>query len=155
MVAMMILSGALLLLANSWGSAFSRLRKTQTSFEIAALLERKITELEIEYRNKSLDEIPEDRSDDFGSEYPQYTWKLTSKKLEFPDLTTVLTSKDGGADEMTLSIIKQLTDTIAKSVKEMTVTVIFTPPSGKPLTNSVTTYFVDYSKDVKVGMPGG
>ena len=67
----------------------------------------------------------------------------------------MLTSKEGGADEMTLSIIKQLTDTIAKSVKEMTLTVTFTPPAGKAISNSVTTYFVDYSKEVKVGLPGG
>jgi general secretion pathway protein I len=155
MVAMMILSGALLLLSNSWGSAFARLQKANTSFKIAALLERKITELELEYRNKSLEEIPEERADKFGEDFPEYSWKLTSKKLEFPDLSSALTGKEGGADEITISVIKQLTETISKAVKEVTVTVIYIPPSGKPLVNSVTTYFVDYNKDVKMGMPTG
>jgi general secretion pathway protein I len=155
MVAVMILSGALILLSNSWGSAFARLQKANTSFKIAALLERKVTELELEYRNKSTDEIPEERADKFGEEFPEYSWKLTSKKLEFPDLSSILTGQEGGADELTLSVIKQLTETISKSVKEVTVTVIYTPPSGKPLLNSVTTYFVDFNKEVRMGMPTG
>lgn len=153
-IAMVILSSALLLLANSWGASFARLKKTQQAFEVSAMLERKMTDIELEYRGKSLDEIPEEKSGDFGSDYPQYSWKLKSKKLEFPDISSALTAQSGGADQMLMSLVKQLSEYIAKAIKEVKVTVVYTA-NKKPLEFSVVTYFVDYDKEVSFGMPGG
>ena len=73
-IAMVILSSGLLLLANSWSGSFMRVRKTQLSTEVSALLERKMTEVEMEYTGKPLESIPEEKEDDFGSEYAQYSW---------------------------------------------------------------------------------
>ena len=156
LLAIVILSSGLMLLTQSWSGGFLRVQKTQAQFEIAALLERKMTEIELEYRGKNLEEIPEERSEDFGDKYPQYKWIMKSKALDIPDLSGALGAQDGGADPMTLSVIKQLTDGLSKMVKEVTVTVILNTPnskSGKPLEYSVTTYFVDYDKDVQFGMP--
>lgn len=154
LIALMILSSALLLLANSWSGSYAKLRKTQELFEMAALLERKMVEVEREYRGKPLDSIPEEKEEDFGELYPEYSWKLTSKKLEFPDLSQTLISRDGGADQLTLAAVKNMTDAIGKMVKEVTVTVIF-KKSKKKVEHSITTYFVDYSKDASVSIPAG
>lgn len=153
-IAMVIMAGALLLLSSSWSGTFMRLRKTQQSFEVAAMLERKMNDIEIEFRGKSLDEIPEEKEGDFGSDYPNYSWKMSSKKLEFPDISSALTARDGGADQTLMGVIKQLTDVLGKSIKEVTVTVILAGPK-KPLEFSVTTYFVDYDKDISLGLPTG
>lgn len=155
MIAVMIMSTSLLLLANSWSGAFMRTRKTQQAFEVSALLQRKMAEIEIEYRDKPIEEIPEEKEDNFGDEYPQYSWRLTSKKLEIPDMTSSLFNRDGGVDETTLMLVKQLSETLSKSVKEVTVTVVLTPKTGKTLNYSVTTYFVDYDKPLNLGVPGG
>lgn len=152
---MVILSTALLLLTTSWNGAFLRVRKTQQQFEVATMLERKMSEIDLEYRGKSIDEIPDERNDDFGSEFPEYSWEMKSKKLEIPDISSTLTAQDGGADEMLMSIIKQLTEGMSKAIKEVTVTVIHTPPSGKAQKFSVTTYFVDYDKDLALAVPTG
>lgn len=157
LLAVMILASALLLLTQSWSGSFLRVKKTQQQFEMASLLERKITEIELEYRGKSLDEIPEERSEDFGDLYNQYSWTMSSKKLEIPDLSSALTAKDGGADQMTLTVVKQLTDGLSKMVKEVTVTVTYKNAQNKkakPVQASVTTYFVDYDKEVSFGVPG-
>lgn len=154
-LAMVILSTALVLLANSWGGAFSRVKKTQLNFEVAALLERKMTELQMEYRNKSLDSIPEERSEDFGSEYPQYSWKLKSKELELPDLTPLMGGEDG-VDMMVQQFIKQFADNLQKSIKEVRLSVIYKAANGKALEFSITSYFVDYDKNLNFaggGMP--
>lgn len=155
MLAVVILASALLLLTNSWSASFLRVRKTQQQFEIAALLERKMTDIEIEYRGKSLDEIPDEKGDDFGKDYPQYAWKMTSKPLEIPDISATLASKDGGVDQFTVTIVKQLTEGLSKAIKEVTVTVILKNAKPKPLEYSVTTYFVDYDKDLPLGVPTG
>lgn len=153
-IAMVIMAGALLLLSSSWSGTFMRLRKTQQAFEVAAMLERKMNDIEIEFRGKSLDEIPEEKEGDFGSDYPNYSWKMSSKKLEFPDISSALTARDGGADQTLMGVIKQLTDVLGKSIKEVTVTVILAG-AKKPLEFSVTTYFVDYDKDISLGLPTG
>lgn len=153
MIAVVIMGTGLLLLANSWTSSFSRVRKTQLTFEVASLLERKMTEIELEYRGKPLTEIPEEREDSFGDEYPQYTWKLNSQDLAIPDVSSTLSAQDGGVDQFTASLVKQLTEGLSKAVKEVTLTVVYKPPQGKTLEYTITTYFVDYDKELNFGMP--
>ncbi len=149
-IAMVILSAGIILLANTWGGSFMRVRKTQLSTEVASLLQRKIVELQIEYRDKPLESIPEEKQDDFGSDYPQYSWKMTSKKMDLPDLSAALTAKDGGADQMLITLIKQLSEHIGNSVKEVKVSIIY-KGAKKPLEFSATTYFVDYEKELPIG----
>ncbi|MNJ98555.1 hypothetical protein D3C87_163220 [compost metagenome] len=154
MMAMVILSTGLILLTTSWGGSFARIKKTQLNTDISALLERKMVELEMEYQGKPLDSIEESKEDDFGSEYPQYSWKMTSREFELPDLAGSMTAKEGGVDEMTMTVIKTLTEHLAKSVKEVKVTVIY-KGGKKPLEYSAVQYFVDYDKELAIpGMPG-
>lgn len=153
LLAVVILASALLLLTNSWNSSYLRLRKTQNQFEVAALLERKMTEIEIEYRGKSVDEISEEKSGDFGKEYPQYEWRMESKKLEIPDISATMAAQDGGANPLLQSVIKQLTEGLSKSIKEVTVVVINKNAKPEPLEYSVTTYFIDYNKELNFGVP--
>jgi general secretion pathway protein I len=154
LLAVVILASAMILLANSWSAAFMKIRKTQQQFEVASLLERKMTELEIEYRGKPLEEIQDDRNGDFGTQYPQYSWKMASKKLEIPDVSSAMAAADGGSDAMTMSLVKQLTEGLSKSVKEVTVTVVL-QAKPKPVEYSVTTYFIDFDKEIPMGVPSG
>lgn len=150
-IAMVILSSGLLLLANSWSGSFMRVKKTQTATEVAALLERKMVEIEMEFQGKPLESIPEEKADDFGSEYPQYSWKMTAKEFVVPDISATLTAQSGGANELALTMMKTLTDHLSKSIKEVKVTVVY-KAGKKPLEYSATQYFVDYDKQLP--MPG-
>ncbi|MGZ3771422.1 MAG: prepilin-type N-terminal cleavage/methylation domain-containing protein [Bdellovibrio sp.] len=154
-MAMVILSSGLLLLSNSWSGSFMRVRKTQLTTEVAALLERKMVEIEMEFQGKPLDSIPEEKSDDFGSEYPQYSWKMVSKEFEVPDFSATLTAKAGGADELTLTVMKTLAEHMSKTIKEVKVTVIYKGNKKKPLEFSATQYFVDFDKEIPLpAFPG-
>jgi len=156
LLAVVILSTALLLLTNSWAGSYLRIRKTQRQFEVAALLERKMTDIEIEYRGKSIDEIPDEKSEEeIGEEYPQYRWKMTSKKLELPDISSTMAAQEGGANAFMVGIVKQLSEGLSKAIKEVTVTLIYKEDKQKPLQYSVTTYFVDFDKELPMGMPTG
>jgi general secretion pathway protein I len=156
LLAMVILASAMVLLTTSWGGSYARIRKTQLKTEVIALLERKMVEIDTEYKGKPLDSIPEEKEDDFGSDYPQYRWKLKSKEFEFPDLGPMLTAKADGANQMLLMIMKQLSEHLKKTVKEVKVSVLYKPPKGDELEYSITTYYVDYDKQISLpGMPGG
>lgn len=154
LIALVILVGGLALLVTSWSGSYMRLRKTQTTFEISLLLEQKMGELEFEYRQLPLESIPDDKDGDFGQEYPEYKWKMSAKKLEFPDLSGFTGGDNSNSDPMGSMVMKQITKTLNQAVKEISVTVIFTPKSGaKSIEHTVTTYFVNY--DVPLNMGGG
>jgi general secretion pathway protein I len=154
LIALAIMVTSLMVLSQSISAAFARTKKTQVNFEIASLLERKMIDVQMEYGNKAIESIPEDKEDNFGEKFPDYRWKLKSKKLELPDLSALLTSQDGGADQMTISVSRQLFEAISSAIKEVTVTVIYKPKDAKkPLEASVTKYFVDYDKPVEFGAP--
>lgn len=153
LIALVILASGILVLVNSWGGSTFRLRKTQLNTEIAALLERKISEVDYKYRGKPLETIPEEEEDDFEG-YPDYSWKVTSKNFEMPDLTGALIGREGGANQLLLTMMKQFTEHLGKSIKEVTVEVTY-KKAKKPLIASITLFFVDYNKELPMGGLGG
>lgn len=152
LLAMMVIASGLFILTNAWSGTYNRLRKTQVQVQMASLLERKVVELEREYKGKPLDSIPEEKEDDFGSDVPNYSWTMKSRKLEIPDLTSFLTSQDGGANEDMIRIMKLFTEHLSKAIKEVKVSVIF-KEHKKNLTADVTFYMIDYDRPLP--FPGG
>lgn len=153
-LAMMVMAAGLFILMNSWAGTYNRLRKTQIQVQMVALLEKKVSELEREYKGKSLDSIPEEKTDDFGSDVPGYSWTMKSRLLEIPDLSSSLVSREGGADQTMLMIMKMFTEHLSKSIKEINVTVIY-KEKKKPITADVTIYMIDYDRPLPVPGAGG
>lgn len=154
LVAIVILVGGVLVVANSWSGNLLRIRKSNLYNNVAFLLERKMTEIDAQYRGKSIDDIKEEDAGDFGSDYPQYSWAMKSKKFIMPDLSSLLIGKDGSADEMFLTMIKQTTEYISKAVKEVTVSVFVTAPGGKKAEFKIVTYFVDFNQELDIAGGG-
>lgn len=150
LVALMILAGGLLVLNNSWTTNNLRLRKANVFNNSATLLQKKMVEMEALYKEKALEEIPESEGGDFGSDHPNYRWEMKSRELEFPDLSALIIG-DGRGDETLLTMIRQMTELISKSIKEVKVT-IFVKTKKKEVSFSATTYFVDYNR--QLGLPG-
>ena len=153
-LAMMIMASGLFILMNSWAGTYARLRKTQIQVQMVSLLERKVSEIEREFRGKSLDSIPEEKEDDFGTDLPGYSWMMKSKKLEIPDLSSSLVSGDGGADQTLIAIMKIFTEHLSKSIKELNIEVTF-KDKKKPITANVTIYMIDYDRPLPVPGAGG
>ena len=59
LVALFILTGGILVLANAWSGNFMRMRKSAMFNDVATLLERKMVETEAKYKSKQLAEIPD------------------------------------------------------------------------------------------------
>lgn len=150
-LAMVIMASGLFILINSWSGTYTRLKKTQVQVQLATLLERKIVEIEREYKSKPLDSIPEDKEGTFEG-IEGYSWKMTSQNLELPNMATVVQSQQEGSDVDLLSLMKLFTEHISKAVKEVKIEVRFADVK-KPVTADVVIYFVDYDKQLPV--PGG
>jgi len=149
LIAMSILTMVIIAVSSTWSGNFNRMRKINLANNVATLLERKMVELEAQYKNQPISQIPEEETGDFGTDHPQYSWKLESQKFEMPDLTATLTSREGGADEMLINMIKQINEFVSKSVKEVTLSVIVT--TGKRnVSYKITTYFVDWEQQISL-----
>ena len=153
LISLVIVAGAIIAAASLWSGNFMRIRKANLQYDVATLLERKMVEIEAKYSVKPLNEIPEEENGDFGSEFPQYRWTLKTRELELPDMTALLMAKQEGADEMLISMIKQMTEFLNKAIKEAKVSV-FVKRKGKELEFSATQYFIDYTKEFSGGAAG-
>src|SRR6185437_3056676 len=91
LIAMMIISGAVIVLSNAWSGNFMRLRKTALLQQVSHLIERKMIEIDIKYRN-DVGSIPKEDKGDFDG-YPKFRWELKSHEFEMPDLTPIIMAK--------------------------------------------------------------
>ena len=161
LVAVMILGGAILILANAWGGNFSRVRNSRINNTMAMLLEKKMTEYEIRAKEKSAADIPEEEGDSFGAKFPGYRWTMKMQPFEMPNMSGALTAREGGADEMTLMIVDTMSKYIKEAVKELNVTVYYKGRTGGEVKHSATSYLIDYTKEIPLpaipggGVPGG
>lgn len=144
LVALAILAGSIMVLANAWSGNFMRMRKTALYNNVSTLLERKMVETEAKYKFKPISEIPEEESGEFEG-YPEYTWKLESKDLKLPDLTPLIVGQQEGVDETLLSMLKQVTEYLSKAIKEVKITVMV-KRGNKTVEFSAVEYFVDYTQ---------
>ena len=142
LVAMMILSGAMIVLSASWTGSVMAYRKGRQIDIITHLLQKQITEMELEFQDQNLSSAQE-REGDF-EDFPDFKWKVEVKPLEFPDLAPILVGEEGGVDQLTLTVIRQMSSQLSQAIKELKVSVLWTK-NERTLTYSVTTYLVSYN----------
>ncbi len=162
MIAVVIMAGSLIVIGSSWSGNFMRIEKARVNANMAALLERKMTELDLEYRGKPIGDIKEEDAGGFGEGYDQYRWEMRSKEFEMPDVSGMMSgqNQDSGNssnNEMMTLIVKTVTDYVKTAVKEVTVTVYYKKnPKLKEISQAIATYFVDYTKPLSIsGLPAG
>ncbi len=151
LIAMMILSGALVALSASWTGSVMAYRKGRKVNVITHLLQKQATEMELQFKDQNII-TDQELEGDFGRDYPDLSWKTEIKPLEFPNLAPVIVSQseEGGVNQMTLTMIQQLSSQLSKAVKEMKVSVLW-KAKNRTLTYSITTYLVFYNQ---VNLPG-
>ncbi len=156
LMAVVIMTGVVVSVNMVWSGNLMRIRQANMYSNVAFLLEQKMAEVQVLYGGKPLDEIPSEDSGDFGPDFPDYSWALSSQEFIMPDMSGALISERGPVDEMFLQLIQQTTEMINNSVKEVTVSVNVTAPNGRRATHSVTTYFVDFEQNLlgEVGAAG-
>ena len=157
MIAILILAGGIMVVTNAWSGNFNRLQKSRINNTMALLLQRKMTEIEIQVQDHPSDELKDDDAGTFD-DYPGYKWKMKSQEFEMPDLTPAFQAGQSKADPIMEQAAQQLTQLITKMVKEVTVTVSYKSRKGggHEISNSVTSYIVDFKKDIALpGMGGG
>lgn len=148
LIAMLILAGASIILYQSWNSSLLAVRKGRNYNTVTLLLQKRVVEFEIETKDKRVEEILEDQSGDFGDAYPEYKWEIKLKPFAVPPILPQ--NEDGSQNELVATIVKTMTDYFKKAVREVQVTVIY-KKGDKPIRYSLSTIFVDFTKDLPLG----
>jgi len=144
MVALMLLTMGIIALSSSWSGSLFSFRKSQIVRDAVFLLKTKMSEVENKYTGDGFASIPEEEEGEFGEEYPAFKWKIESKEIEFPDMTSfMLSNSEEGVDQLQQTVIAQLTDQLKQNVKEVKLTVIYTK-GKKPISYSLATMFVNF-----------
>ena len=149
LIAMMILAGALVALSASWSGSVMAYRKGRKVNVITRLLQKQATEMELRFKDESI-VTDQELEGDFGKDYPNLSWKTEIKSLQFPDLAPILVNQEDGVDQITLTIIRQMSTQLSQAIKEMKVSVLW-KYQDRVSTYSITTYLISYSQ---LGLPG-
>lgn len=155
LVALAILASGIIVLNSAWSGNTLRIRKANLYQNVSTLLERKMVELESKYKAKPFNEIPEEEEGDFGEDFPLYRWQMKTRDMEMPDLSGALTPPGESLDDNLRTMIKTMTESISKSVKELKVSVFVKHKGAKDVEFSVTTYLVNWGFDLGLGSGGG
>ena len=150
LIAMMILAGALIALSASWNGSVMAYRKGRQLNVITRLLQKQATEMELRFKNESI-ATDQELEGDFGRDYPNLSWKTEIKGLQFPDLAPLLIGdSQDGVDQITLTVIRQMSTQLSQAIKEMKVSVLW-KREDRVATYSITTYLISYNQ---LGLPG-
>ena len=101
-----------------------------------------------------LEKIDEEAEGDFGKDFPDYKWEFKSQEFTMPDLASFLTTQKDRVNDMETAIVKQLTEVLSKSIKEIKVTVIVLKKGKEVQRYPLTSYIVDYNKEIALSPPG-
>lgn len=157
LIAMSILAGAIFVLATTWSGNVSRVRNMQVQATMTTLLQKLMTETRLKYEGQ-IDLIPEEEVGEFEN-LQNYTWRITSREFELPNLSSLILSQEGEADQFLMDAIDQFTDHLSEAVKEVTGTVIYSR-NERTLEVSASTYFINFDLSMPAlealgGLPAG
>ncbi|MBE8221555.1 MAG: prepilin-type N-terminal cleavage/methylation domain-containing protein [Bdellovibrionales bacterium] len=148
LISVAILVGGAVVISSSWSGTLLKIRKAKIYNEVHYLLQKKMAEVEIKYKNTPVNEIPDESNGTFKSPYKKYIWQIKSQNMPLPNLKSLIESQN--TDEQSQNILLTAMSGLAKAVKEVQVTVILTNKKN-PISYNLATYFVDYKIASKIG----
>ena len=148
--AMAIMSVALVAIFSIEGSSIGASDKARRMGIVAMLAKNKMIETEYDIEGKTFDEVEKEKAGTFEAPFETYGWKRSIKEMKFPTLSTGgMGGAAGGGSaaddanaQVTDMISKLFSNYLSKSLREVTVSVIY-HRGEHDQTFSVTTYWVD------------
>lgn len=156
-MAIMVIAFASILTVES-GSLNASARAKQMNI-VAMLAKNKMVETEYEIEGKTFDEVAKESSGSFDAPFQEFSWQTTIKEMTFPNLALGQGSPEGGGgasntqdsagSEMATMMAKLVTKFFSKSIREVTVNILWKRGSGEQR-YSVSTYWVDLNHEFEL-----
>lgn len=145
MAIMALAFGAILAVEGSSINASARAKQMNI---VAMLAKNQMIETEYKIEGKTFDEVKKEDQGTFEEPYQDFKWKTVVKELKFPNIGSggagkgAASSAAGGSDQTAELVTKLMTNFLTKSIREVTVTILWKRGSGEQ-TFSLATYWVD------------
>ncbi|MDE0518869.1 MAG: type II secretion system protein [Bdellovibrionales bacterium] len=150
LIALVILSGATIIISRIWLGNTKRIQKVSDYHKIVELMEQKISELEFDWRKKNFDSIPrEDKGTFEGEKY--FSWSVKTQPLTLPDPQSFMNLL-GQTDDMAIQVSQVTIQFLSQAIIEAKLTIHY----KKGLLESaysLTTYIVDHNRKLPLSMP--
>lgn len=156
LIALGILASSMMILTSSWRGNFRRVRTAKVKTQVVHLLQQKMTELEVLYKN-DIKKLPDDvKKGTFKDpNLKRYSWEWESNDFKMPDIGRLFVQDEGVVDEMTLQVINKMKKYLEESIREVKVTIVYKASNkAKPQRFSIATIFVDYDTPLDMGFSG-
>ena len=147
LVALVILAGAMIIISGIWSGNRQRVEKIGDYHKITQLMEKKIAELEFEWRKQNFDSIPKEQKGDFEEE-KHFSWSVKTQPLTLPDpqkIMGLLGQNQGPA----VQIAQKTTQFLSQSILETKLTIHYKKGSLESA-YSLTTYIVNHGKELQL-----
>ena len=151
LVSLIILAGATMIISRIWFGNHQRVNKIADYHKVVQLMEKKIVELEMEWKRQTFASIPEENKGNF-SEEKYYSWSVKTQALRLPDPKASLNLEE--QQEMAGAVADITVEYLSQAVLEAKLTIYYQKGDFKSA-YSITTYIVDNEKEIQVSLPGG
>jgi prepilin-type N-terminal cleavage/methylation domain-containing protein len=140
-------------IGSSWSGNLIRFKSAQIKIEAVDLLQKKIIEIETEYKNK-VDSLPtEKQSGTFeGDRFKNYKWEWEAQEIQIPDISALVDPE--GKDTLIIAVLENFRDYLNQSIKEVQVTVTHQIGKEKPFKFNVPFYLVNFDNQLTLGVTG-
>ena len=142
MASILILAGLIALTSLGWSGNLKRFSKAKRIEKVTLLLERKISELETEFKNENILSLPEKDEGEFEDE-KNYIWSYTTQPFQLPNGLTLLNIQGLPQSNEHIFIANQMKKILSETVVELKLTVSYLV-GKKSAKYSLSTYFVNY-----------
>ncbi len=151
LVALIILAGSTIIISRIWSGNKQRVGKIGDHHKIVQLMERKMTELEFDWRKKNFNSIPKEVKGDFKEE-KYFSWSVKTQALTLPD-PQIFLALLGQGEGMAVQVAQITTQFLSQAVMEAKLTIHYKKGLLKSA-YSLTTYIVDHNKEIQIsGLP--
>ena len=144
LAAVLILAGLAGLVAQISYGNFRRIKKSQRTGKAAVLLEKKMSELEVEYKNKNIKELPEAAEGEFDGE-EDFSWSYKTRPLSFPGALTMLALQNIPQSDINIKLAEMMREIVSQTVVELELTVSW-KKGNQRADYPLVSYFVDYAR---------
>ena len=140
--ALVILAGFTALVTRMTYGNYQRLQKSQRMEKAAVLLERKMSEIEAEYKNQNIINLPEEDKGIFEEE-KDFVWSYETRPLMIPKTLTLLALQKIPQNEINRKIAGLIREVLSETVVELKLKVTY-QKGKRSVDYSLVSYFVNY-----------
>lgn len=153
LIAISILATIAVVISSSWGGNLIRFKTSQIKTEAVELLQKKIIEIESEYKNR-VNSLPKEKQSGTFEEdrYKKYKWEWEVQDIAIPDIAAMLDTEN--EDPMVISVLQSFRTYINQSIKEVKVVLTYQNGKERPHIFTVPFYMVNFDNQFSMGIPG-